>query len=306
MLHVACVRWGEAFGVEYVERLHDMVRRNLPHGFAGRFVCFTDRPADLSHLAGVETQPLSQGLTGWWAKLELLLADSFPEGDRVWFFDLDTVIVGPLDKLFEYPGAFGILEDVYRPGGFQSSVMSWIAGTALVRSIVPLWLEHGAPRPPGGDQEVLELFWRAWLPAHIKGAPWPPDFLQELYPGAFRSYKVDCIWDIPKGTSVVFFHGRPRPHEVLTGWVPEVWKVGGGTVATLEVVGTVAQYRVLENVKCALEEDYAQLASTQAHEQLALIVGGGPSLKGQLQMLSSLKRGGALLFACNQVDGYLR
>ena len=38
MLHVVCVRFGEAFGIEYVERLHDMVRRNLPAGFAGRFV----------------------------------------------------------------------------------------------------------------------------------------------------------------------------------------------------------------------------------------------------------------------------
>jgi FkbM family methyltransferase len=305
MLHVACVRWGEAFSVDYVERLHDMVRRNLPAGFAGRFVCFTDRPVDLSHLAGVDVEPIEHQ-EGWWAKLELFQPGAFPKGDRVWYFDLDTAITGPLEKLFEYPGAFGLLQDVYRPNGFQSSVMSWIAGTPLVDSIWDEWSNAGQPKPAGGDQEVLELFWRRWLPRRLKGDPWPPDFLQSLFPGSLRSYKVECVWQIPKGTSVVFFHGLPRPHEVLTGWVPEVWKVGGGHSAEIVVVGTVPQERVLHNVAAAAAAKYDQLAATPAHGQVALIVGGGPSLADQLMLIANLQRGGALVFATNNTDRYLR
>lgn len=310
MLHVACVRYGEAFGVEYVERLFDMVRRNLPDGFAGRFVCFTNRPADLAHLAGIETAYLPDSdaghFYGWWSKLRLFRDDSFPAGDRVWYFDLDTAIVGPLDKLFEYPGAFGILEDVYRPGGFQSSVMSWIAGSPLLNAIWSEWAGHGYPHPAGGDQAVLEMHWREWLPALIGGDPWPPDFLQSLYPGALRSFKVECEYSIPKGTSVVFFHGLPRPHQVLTGWVPHVWKVGGGTLAEFEYVGTIPQTEVLANVRHAIAQNYPVIERGDPIDRLAIICGGGPSLKGQAFLIGSLQVGGAALFSVNKVDQFLR
>jgi FkbM family methyltransferase len=324
MLHVACVRQGEAFGVEYVERLFDMVRRNLPDGFSGRFVCLTDRPDDLKEFGGICTTNQAETLPGWWAKMQLFdpamqATLGFEKGDRIWYFDLDTVIAGPLDKLFEYPGAFGILEDVYRPGGFQSSVMSWIAGTALTCSIWEEWAKRKQPRSPGGDQQVLEQFWKGppgidpanglefgWLHARIGGAPWPPDFLQQLYPGSLRSYKVDCVWGVPKGTSVVFFHGRPRPHEVLTGWVPELWKVGAANSAQIFEVGTVDQTKVVANIADALTHDYANLAQSEPHEKCAIICGGGPSLADHLPMIGAMQRGGALVFSCNNVDGFLR
>lgn len=303
---VACVRFGEAFGVEYVERLYDMVRRNLPDGFGGRFVCLTDRPSDLSHLPRVETQPLSEGLEGWWNKMALFAPGTFPANERIWYFDLDTVITGPLEKLFEYPGHFGILEDVYRPGGFQSSVMSWIAGTKLSNSIWEEWNARGAPSHPLGDQGILETHWREWLPKKLGGKPWPPDFLQSLFPGVLRSYKVDCEWSIPKGTSVVFFHGLPRPHQVLTGWVPEVWKVGGGSPAEIVSVGTVPQEKVLANVRDALSKGYEVLEQGDVNTQLAVICGGGPSIKDQTVLIGSLQAAGAIVFSLNQVDHYLR
>jgi Methyltransferase domain/Protein of unknown function DUF115 len=308
MLHVACVRQGEAFGVEYVERLLDMVRRNLPAGFEGRFVCFTDRPEDLAHLP-IDTVPIQH--QGWWGKLEMFMfqpqLSPFKRGDRVWYFDLDTVICGPLDKLFTYPGHFGILQDVYRPDGLQSSVMSWIAGTPLAHSIWTEWVQHGNPKPHGGDQEILERHWNEWLPKRLGSKPWPPDKLQELFPGALRSYKVDCEHTIPKGTSVVFFHGLPRPHQVLTGWVPHVWKVGGGTLAELgEFVGTVTQDQILQNVRFALGADYIEIQKGEPTDRLAVICGGGPSLADNLFLIASLQAGGAAVFSVNAVDGFMR
>ena len=308
MITVACVWTGDAFGVEYVERLHDMVRRNLPEGFGGRFVCLTDRPQDLKGLAGVEAITIN-ATHSWFDKMALFHQDSFGPGERIWYFDLDTVITGPLERLFEYPGAFGLLEDVYRKNGFQSSVMSFIARTPLVDSLWEEWQRRGMPRPKGGDQEVLELFWREWLPQRMhkpQSAVWPPDFLQKLYPGVLRSYKVDCVWTVPKGTSVVFFHGLPRPADVLTGWVPEVWKVGGGSSIEIVAIGTVAQDRVVKNVESAIKKGYRDLELQAAHQQVAVIVGGGPSLNDQLSFIGMLQAGGAQVFALNAVDGYLR
>lgn len=308
MLHVACVRWGEAFGVEYVERLFDMVRRNLPDGFAGRFVCFTDRPADLAHLKGIEAAPLPPSLTGWWNKMALFRAEAFPAGDRVWYFDLDTCIVGPLEAIFEYDGAFGLLQDVYRPGGYQSSVMSWRAGTPLAASIWEEWQIQKCPQPSGGDQTVLEMHWAQWLPKRIGGLPWPPDFLQSTFPGRFRSYKVECEREIPKGTSVVFFHGLPRPHQVLTGWVPDIWRVGGGSaIEFAPAVGTITQEKLLSNVRSAFMCGYTVLGERGPPvERLAVICGGGPSLKDHALLIAGLAAAGAAIFSVNQVDHYLR
>ena len=52
--NVICIKWGDKFGAEYVNRLYKMVEKNLtlPH----RFVCFTDKPEGI--LEGVEIRPL--------------------------------------------------------------------------------------------------------------------------------------------------------------------------------------------------------------------------------------------------------
>jgi FkbM family methyltransferase len=306
MLNVACVWSGDAFGVEYVERLLDMLRRNLPSGFPGRFVVLTDRPGDLSHL-DVEVVRLTESLPGWWAKLLLFKPDTFRHGERVWFFDLDTVIAGPLESLFAYAGPFAALQDVYRGAGtIQSSVMSWQAGTPQVAAIWEEWNAHGRPLPHGGDQAVLEMHFNEWLPKRLGAKPWPPEVLQQLFPGRLRSYKQECVWAPPPKTSVVFFHGHPRPHEVQTGWVPEVWKVGGTSLTELVSVGTIDAARMRANVEHNLKREAPEIEPAPSNDKLAVICAGGPSLKDHLTLIHSLQAAGAMVFSVNQVDRYLR
>ena len=40
MIHVNCVRWGTKYSIDYVNRLYNMVKRNLPAEFT--FYCQTD------------------------------------------------------------------------------------------------------------------------------------------------------------------------------------------------------------------------------------------------------------------------
>src|SRR6185312_5226125 len=209
MLHVCCIRAGAVFAPAYVTHLKDMVARNLEAGLPGRFVCFTDRPEELS---GVEAAPLPADLPKWWSKLALFKRGLFPDGDDVLFFDLDTLIVGPIDDLVKRSGEFAILRDFYRPHGLQSAVMSWRAGDAT--EIWETFKAAGCPMDdPGGDQ--------AWIERIRPNAK----RLQDEFPGLFVSYK-QCR-GIPEDASVVCFHGHPRPHEVTDGWVPRVWKEGG-------------------------------------------------------------------------------
>ena len=208
-LKICCVKWGDKFGPEYVNILHDMVNRNLAVGTARDFICFTDNADGLD--AGILAAPLPGDLAGWWTKLYLFRRGVFTAGDRVLFMDLDTVIVGAIDDIAAYGGEFAILRDFYRPDGWQSSIMAWRGGFGA--EIWDLYRKHGCPDVEGGDQ--------AWIEHVVSDA----DIWQDLLPGQFVSYKVHAREGPPAGARVIVFHGKPRPHEA-GGWVPQVWRVG--------------------------------------------------------------------------------
>jgi uncharacterized Rossmann fold enzyme len=288
------------YSVEYVERLADMVARNLPDGFPGQLVCFTDDPSALAHLPRVKARALPAGLIGWWNKLALFAPDAFEPGSRVLYFDLDTVITGPLEDIANCQAPFAILRDAYRATGLQSSVMAWEAGNWTV----DFWLTHVRERHPailGGDQAWIEQRLDA-----LRGFSMHPHILQKLYPWKFASYKAGAVAGIPKGCSVVFFHGHPRPHEVTDGWVPQVWKVGGGTPAEFVPIGTVPQGVVLSNVRDSIAQGYDVLEQSEPNSAAAIICGGAPSLADNVALIGSIRAAGAALFSCNNADAYLR
>ncbi|MFO1183593.1 MAG: FkbM family methyltransferase [Bauldia sp.] len=293
MLNIVCLNAGDyqGHGAKYVNRLHDMVRRNLAEGFPGRFVCFTDDPDAAAYNPGISLKPLPvPGLGGWWNKLALFKADLFPAGDRVLFLDLDTVIAGRLDEIAAYDGPFAILRDFLRPRGWQSSVMAWPAGFG--EGIWTAYDKAGRPEIPGGDQ--------AWIEAMISHA----DVWQDLFPGRFVSYK-QSRGAVPETASVVVFHGEPRPHQVLTGWVREVWKVGGLSRADLDVVCNTGNARLLANIEAAAARDLPWFDFAPDRAEAAVIVGGGPSLAESRDALVALRALGCPLWALNGAHSWL-
>lgn len=289
MLHICCIRAGAAFAPAYVSILFDSVRRNLADGFEGKFVCFTDQPDVLDK--GIERRALPADLPGWWSKLALFRPGLFPDGDRVLFLDLDTLITGRLDEIAAYDGPFAILRDFFRPDGLQSAVMAWRAGDCT-----EIWAGFeaaGYPMDdPGGDQVWVE---RTQLQSAVR--------LQDQFPGAFVSYKQ--ITGPPEKASVVCFHGRPRPHEVIDGWVPEVWKIGGMTRADLDVICNTAKEKLAANVRSAMVRDLPWYDTAPEHDGHVCIVGGGPSLAETLPELKWRQSIGQQVWALNGVGRFL-
>jgi len=203
MIHIVCVNQGDKFGPEYPERLYRGVRRHmtLPH----KFVCLTDHPIDT-----VPCEPLPAPLVGWWSKLGMFRPGVFPEGDRVLYFDLDTIITGSLDEIAAYDGSFAMLRDFYHEDKCQSSVMAWTPHEASYL-IWRQWWANECPLDERGDQ--------GWIEKRMPEA----DVLQDLFPDKLVSFKVHCKRGAPDGASVVNFHGWPRPHE-CKGWVKEAWR----------------------------------------------------------------------------------
>ena len=210
MLTVACVKWGNIYGPEYVNKLRAMVKRNLT--MSHRFICFTENSADLDR--EILSAPLFHDLEGWWGKLALF-EPGFLRGDRVLFLDLDTIILGSLDKIAAYDGQFAILRDFVFPEHYGSGVMAWTP-SPLTESIWTSWNKANRPRPKRGDQ--------AWIEKTFKESDFVPDLWQDLFPGEFVSYKVNCFYMPPlPDAKVVCFHGTPKPHECKRKFVTDNW-----------------------------------------------------------------------------------
>lgn len=282
-------------GAEYANVLHDSVRRNLREGTAGKFVVFTDDVTEPGYSPGIELRKIeAENLTGWHNKLYLFKDGLFPVGERIVFMDLDTVITGPLDAIADYSGSFAILRDAYRPDGLQSSVMAWEAGANNIGNIWFSYVMAGCPEVAGGDQ--------AWIEEHRKVLK--PEILQVQFPGLFCSYKRDARFGIPPGSSVIFFHGEPRPHDA-GGWVEKVWKIGASLPAQLELVGNTTGDAIKANIQRSESMNGRWLQAAAPHDGVAVICAGGPSLKEEMASIAAHVSTGGKVFSCNAVPSVL-
>jgi len=92
MINVICVNQGPLYSSEYPNRLYSMVKRNMRTPF--KFYCYTDNPNMLHE--DIIVVPIETDHQKWWAKLDLL--NIFDQGENI-FFDLDVIILNPLDIL---------------------------------------------------------------------------------------------------------------------------------------------------------------------------------------------------------------
>ena len=213
---VACLQVGNYCnrGREYVEKLHRAVSKNLSLPFT--FECFTDDQH--GYPAGITKRALPYpGLKHWFHKLSLFKPGVFPDGERVLYLDLDTLIVGSLDGFANYAGDIAMIEQFFADvnpnfSGYQSGVMSWRAGS--VDYIWQAYEKNGLPETRGGDQ--------AFMNYAFKQAGSKPDTWGDVLPGQLVSYKAGNMLEQPQ-VSIVCCHGLPRPHH-CGGWVSEYWR----------------------------------------------------------------------------------
>lgn len=209
MITIACVlRSGPEYRVEHVLALRDGVRRHLlmPH----RFVCLSDYQGSLLD-QGVQILPLKHGWPGWFSKIELFAEFTFP--GPVVYFDLDTVIVGPLDDIV-LGHRFTVLKNFWRADRIGSGVMAWDTDLSEIyrrfASDPARWMREYKTPDKWGDQQFI-----------FDNTPIQPERWQLNYPGRIVSYKRDIVrlhrGRVPAETSIIAFHGRPRP------WETKLW-----------------------------------------------------------------------------------
>jgi len=198
---VICVlRSGGTFMPDHVYALY----RNLTRSFTVPFElhALADVPVTCDVYHGLEND-----WPGWWSKMELFRPGLFDDGDRVVYMDLDTVLVGNVDWLFDFNGSFVVLKAFQRNRWATS--LPWDRFTVNPRVCMAMY--RG-----GGDQRFL----MKQMEGNIECAFW-----QDLFPDRVVSYKrhVLLMEDMqPSQDSVVCFHGNPRPWDVSGArWIME-------------------------------------------------------------------------------------
>src|SRR5262249_6678812 len=126
---------------------------------------------------------------------------------------------------------------------------------------------------------------------------------QDIFPGDFVSYKLDCQPFPPLLAKVVCFHGKPKPHE-CEDWVTDVWNEKDVAGVFLESVMNVSKDVARDNKLRSLGRG-TRLKSQEPREGDIMIVGGGPSVVSLLPLIEHYSRMGWQLWAINAVGRWL-
>lgn len=232
-VNVLCLKWGDYYGAEYVNRLYAGVKRNLSRPF--RFVCVTDNAEGLRPEVDSVPFPENPDVIGrnWpniFIKL-LLFKDGFANlSGPTLFLDIDLLVTGSLDKFFDYkPGEFCIIHNwverrksLFRklPDIGNSSCFRFDAGRSngVYETFMKMKddpAEH--ERFTKGSQKfqtfaMMKTGKVEWWPDK-----WVCSFKRQLVP-LFPLNKIFVPWRPSKSVSIVAFHGQPDLPQALEGY----------------------------------------------------------------------------------------
>lgn len=228
-VNVICMKWGDKYGPEYVNKLHNMVARSLSRPF--RFICFTDEAQGIN--SGIEIKPIPK--TGFkpfddqmtwtkgngWLKLSCFIDPLYDLTGKTLFLDLDIVITQNIDEFFKFDEPFTVIKEwSMNDGTGNTSVFLFKAGEhadalKTFASNPEKYLEEHR-----NEQEFISQY----IISKKSIAYWPNEWC--------ISFKYHCMsrglknWikkpTLPTTAKIVIFHGNPNPPDAINGISP-VW-----------------------------------------------------------------------------------
>ena len=230
-LNVICLKFGKAYGSEYVNRLRLAIRRNTARPL--RLLCMTDDPRGIDkdvEILALPQEPYAARMIaamskarvqGRLQKISLFKPDLVPDLDGpLIVLDLDIVVVGDLAELADFaPGKVCLRR--------EWNAQPWQLGHGSVEKFEPklhAYLYEDMLQDPegsvalggGSEQNYTSLN----AERHGDFAPFPDEWI--------ASFKRDCRPvrplnlivppRLPPAAKVVCFHGNPKMSEALGGY----------------------------------------------------------------------------------------
>ena len=239
-VNIVCMKWGQKYGPDYVNKLYNMVSNNLTKNF--RFICFTDSKLGIKN--DVEILPLpfiempKDKPERGWRKLSILQKNISGLDGTSLFLDLDVVIVENIDQLFDLKGEFLIAFDKRkrRSSVGNSSVFRFQAGEHddifqnFNLNSFQILQEYRNEQAYLSDMMKKKGLFQYWPKA------WCPSFKYHCIPkfplNFFSAPKI------PTGAKIILFHGLPEPNDAAEGrsgkwyryirkapWITKHWEV---------------------------------------------------------------------------------
>lgn len=226
--NIVCLKWGDKkYGPEYVNKLYKAFKRHTTISFT--FHCFTEKPQGI--INGIEVHSLPNNkLEGWWNKL-WLFSKEMPLTGRLFFVDLDTLIVGNVDNLISHDKGFVVLRDFYHARRTPTAAHM---GSGLLSFEAHkhhrIW--DSFVKNPSQNQRGYGHGDQGWI-QHVQKER---KYWQDLYQNQVVSYKLHCKGGPPKDARIICYHGRPSIPESISKttkaqgtfkpapWVKDHWK----------------------------------------------------------------------------------
>lgn len=216
---VLCMKWGTLYSAEYVNVLFNACKAHISGDF--KFVCLTNEPQGIDE--GVEVYPIPEiGLDekhyydGAWPKIGVFSKDLYGLQGRCLFIDLDSVICGSIDSFFWQPGALVAIDSApWRKKGRSPKTMSSIFAFDIGA------LHHVVTRLQADRDALIREYHieQDYLHSAVEDIQyWSQTSVASFKYHLRRPLLLDRLME-PKqpknGTSVIAFHGRPRPIDLI-------------------------------------------------------------------------------------------
>jgi hypothetical protein len=218
MQTIICMKWGTRYPVDYVNRLWSMIQRQTSR--PTRLVCYTDDPVGLD--AGIVAYGLppyaapADMMWDGWRKISLWSPTLEGVSGDCLFLDLDIVITGDLDALFDYEphATYCVIENWTQKG-------EGIGNTSAFRFRVGAHPEifELMQRDPRRQKEAYRIE-QTYISRTIDEQTFFPDewcvsFKHSLLPAWPLNFVMPPR--LASSARIVAFTGKPDPHEARDG-----------------------------------------------------------------------------------------
>lgn len=242
---ILCMKWGDKYGADYVNRLYNMVDRHLSIPF--EMVCLTDDSKGIvSEVRCFDIPPLDLPAGSperGWNKLSTFEPDLYGLEGQALFLDLDVVITDNIDCFFTYKqgqedGRFLVIHDWKRPWRITGNTSVYRFELGAFPDVLPYFRENFDSIRKNFRNE--QAFLCSFLKTHYNTLHyWPSSWC--------KSYKYHCLkklpfawWQAPTcpaDSKIIIFHGEVNPPDAINGgggkwyrhilpapWIAEHWK----------------------------------------------------------------------------------
>ncbi|MGR3378515.1 glycosyl transferase [Salipiger abyssi] len=230
--NIICIKWGTAFGPEYVNRLYSGVRRHMSRPI--RFFCMTEHAEGLHpdvEILPLPVEPFAEPMAaalavanrqGAMRKVSLFRPGLVPDLEGPFLgFDLDVVITGSLDEIHDLaPGTVAMRHDWTekrkgRPTGHGSVFRFDPAQHGFLYEDLAANAYAEVEKARGSEQrytshKAMDRGVFNYIPE-----PWVVSFKYDCNPFPGNWLHAPRL---PEDARVVCFHGHPKMTEALDGY----------------------------------------------------------------------------------------